>query len=94
MKSQTVEMDFLGQKIILKSEGDADTIHESLDLAALRIKDVERRLPGAPAHQVALLALLDVCEEYVKAKRRATEHKRKLEKRAADLLSLMDAGLK
>jgi len=93
-KPQTLELDFLGQKVILKSEGDPEIVQEAIDVASLRLKDVARRTPGAASHQVALLALLDLAEEYVRSKRRAFDHKKKLEKRAQDLIHLVDIGLK
>jgi cell division protein ZapA (FtsZ GTPase activity inhibitor) len=93
-KLQTMELDFLGQKVVLKSEGDPEVVREAVEVASLRLKDVARRAPGATPDRVALLALLDLAEEYARAKRRASEHKKKLERRAQDLIQLVDAGLK
>ena len=93
-KPQTIELDFLGQKITLKSEGDPEIMKEAVEIAGLRLKDVARRAPGVASHQVALLALLDVAEEYVRSKRRAFDHKKKLERRAQDLINLVDSSLK
>lgn len=67
------EVEFLGQKITVKTEGDASTVREVIDLASMKIHDAKTRTPGAAPYQVALLALLDMTEEYVKARRRATD---------------------
>ena len=93
-RDQSVELRFMGQKFVLKSQGDPDTIKEVVDLATLRLTDVERRAKGAAAHQVALLALLDLAKEYVKAKRRSQEHKKKIEKRTSELRRALGTPLK
>ena len=93
-KEQVIELKIMGQKVVLKSQGDPETIREVADLVALRLKDAERRTKGMAAHQVALLALMDLAEEYVKAKKRTQEHKKKIEKRSGDLSRLMDLQLK
>lgn len=92
--SNTVQLSFMGQKVVLKSEGDPELIQEAVDLATLRLADAETRIKGVAPHHVALLALLDIAEEYVRSKRRSVEHKRKLEKRTTELMGLLDQELK
>lgn len=91
---QQIELNFMGQKMVLKSGSDSELIQEAVDLATLKLKDAEKRSPGAAAHQVALLALMDLAEEYVRAKRRASEQKKKIEKRTSELMHLIDSPMK
>lgn len=91
---KSVDLELLGQKITLKVQGDPETIREAVEIASLRLRDVEKRAAGAPAHKVALVALLDLAEEYVRAKRRTQDHKKRVEKRTADLLKTLDQPLK
>ena len=93
-QQKTIELEFAGQKIALKCDGDSEIVQEAVALATLRLQDVERRAPGTAAHKIALVALLDLAEEYIKAKRRAVEHKKKLEKKAGDLFRLTELHTK
>lgn len=93
--AQTTEVKLLGQKIVLRtSETDPEVIQEVLQLVSKKISEAEGRGRGAAPHQVALLALLDLAEEYVKAKKRTTEFKNLLEDKSNQLLSLVEAELK
>ena len=64
-------MKLAGQKIVLKaSHGDPDLIREIVDLVSVKLKNAEKRGKGTAAHQVALVALMDLAEEYIRAKHR------------------------
>ncbi len=93
--SQTTEVKLLGQRIVLKtSEKDPETIRQILQLVVLRIEEAEKRSKGAAPHQIALLALLDLAEEYIKAKKRTVDFKQQLDDKSSKLLSLIEAELK
>lgn len=94
-RRQSVEIDLLGQRFILKStDTDSLLVKEVLDLITSRVDETQRRLPkSAPAHQIALLALLDLAEEYTKAKRRTAEYRRQIEERSTRLLDLVQPEL-
>lgn len=89
------EVRLLGQKILLKSsESDPEVISQIVELASSKLNEVESRSKGAAPHQIALLALLDLAEEYVQAKRRTLEFKRQLDDKSNKLLTLVEADLK
>ena len=92
-KQQTMmEVKLLGQKIVLKSsESDPEIIRQVIQLVTARLSDAENRSRGAPPHQVALLALLDLAEEYMKAKRRTLDFKLQADENSSKLLSLVEA---
>ena len=50
--------------------------------------------PTVAPHQVILLALFDLAEEYLQAKDRVELHQRKLDERASALVSLIETELK
>lgn len=94
IKTYTTEVKLLGQKIVLKSsETDPDTIHEVVQLVTLKLAEAELRSKGAAPHQVALVALLDLAEEYVKAKKRTLEFKQQVDDKSTQLLDLVEAEL-
>lgn len=92
MKSQTImDVKLLGQKIVLKStESDPEMLKQVIQLATSRLNEVESRSKGAPSHQIALLALLDLAEEYVRAKKKTMDLKTQLDEKSSKLLSLVE----
>lgn len=94
-KSSTTEVKLLGQRIVLKSsETDPEVIRQVVQLATLKLTESEGRNRGAAPHQIALLALLDLAEEYVKAKKRTMDFKQQVDDQSNHLLSLVEAELK
>lgn len=94
-RTHAVEARLLGQKLVLKTtEADAALVQEVLDLAKGKLDEASVRSKGAAAHQVALLALLDLAEEYLKAKRRTQEHLARVDDKSSQLLKMIEAELK
>lgn len=91
-----LELKILGQRIPLKAGGmDPDLVREVVDLVAAKVESAEKRCPqGVMAYQVAVLALLDLGEEYLQAKRRTEAFKADIEERSERLLDLIEANLK
>ncbi len=89
-KARTVELDFLGQKLTLKTESDFEIVQEAVAIAQIKLKDAAYRGRSMAPHHTAILALLDVCEEYVRSKRRFTEHRKQVLDRTDRLSRLMD----
>lgn len=90
-----IEVKIQGQRIALKASGsDPEVVREVLSLVSERLRDAEKRGKGAASHQIVLLALLDVAEEYVRAKRRTIDLQGQMERKASQLLSLLETELK
>jgi cell division protein ZapA (FtsZ GTPase activity inhibitor) len=82
----------LGQRIVLKSsETDPEVIKQVLSLVSDKLTEAEGRSRGTAPHQIALLALLDLAEEYVKAKRRTLDFKQQVDDKSNQLLNLIEA---
>ncbi|MFL5813551.1 MAG: cell division protein ZapA [Bdellovibrionia bacterium] len=88
----TAEIRLLGQRIALKTtDNDPEFTAEVIELVSSRLEAVEKRLTGQKSrHQVTLLALLDLAEEYVRAKKRTAHYKSEIEARAAELQRLIE----
>jgi hypothetical protein len=87
---QPQEIQFMGQKIQLRAPGkDAQSTREVVELVAGLLEGAEKRfdtrLTPMP-YQVVLLALLDLAEDYLEAKRKVVEHQQKIEEKTAELL--------
>ena len=89
-----IEIRLLGTRIPLRAtEGEPHRIQEVIDLVTRKITEAEARAPkGSPAVQpqhVALLALLDLAEEYLNAKYSVEKHHYEVEARTQELLSML-----
>jgi cell division protein ZapA (FtsZ GTPase activity inhibitor) len=90
----TLEVTLLGQRIVLKSsETDPEMIQQVLQIVSAQLSEAESRSKGMAPHQVVLLALLDLAEEYVKAKKRTLEFKQQIDSKSSKLLSLVEADI-
>lgn len=90
---KSFEVDFLGQKITLKADGDAENLREVLDLVMERLKECKTRSKSPAAHQVALLALLDIAEDYLKAKKAVTHYQETIQNETKRLIELVESEL-
>jgi len=93
-KGSTAEIRLLGQKIALKCSAEDPAlpglVDETVELVSVLLRNAEMRSKSKVPHQVVLLALLDLAEEYLRAKRRTVVFKRQVMEKSQKLLSLMD----
>lgn len=83
-----------GQKIPLKArETDPALTREVIELVSSKIKTAEKRAKSAAPHLVALLALMDIAEEYINAKHRTAAFKREMNDRSDTLMRLLESEL-
>ena len=91
------EIKLLGQRIVLKaSDKNPEFVQEVLSLVSGRLAEAEERgkaNSNSAPHQVTLIALLDLAEEYVKAKKRVMEYQVQLDHASEQLLKLVGADL-
>ena len=87
-----IEIRLLGQKISLRvNHEDPELVEEVVDLATSLLTEAENKAKGTAAapHQVALVALLNLAEEYVVSKRRVSEHQSEVSKKSRAVLELL-----
>ncbi|MGZ3709962.1 MAG: cell division protein ZapA, partial [Bdellovibrionota bacterium] len=70
-----------------------DLVRDVVELVQAKLKDAEKRVKGSAPHQIVLLALLDLAEEYVTARKRTGEFKKKVDEKSQLLLGLIEAEL-
>jgi hypothetical protein len=94
MKQSSYELKLCGQKILLKApDADSEVADQVLELVSRKLKEAEGRTSKSTApHQVTLLALLDLAGEYIKAKQKTVEFKRRVGAKSAHLLGLIEAN--
>lgn len=94
-ESQVIEIPLMGQKIILKTHADPRLAREVTALVLERLAASEKRVKNANApHLAALLALFDIAEDYVEAKRKVSEHQSEAIIKMNDLEVWIDSEMK
>lgn len=94
-KNHVIEIPLMGQKIILKTQADPKLVEEVTALVLERLSASEKRVKNSNApHLAALLALFDITEDYVEAKRKILEHQTELQQKVQQLQTWVDDALK
>lgn len=83
------EITLKGQKIPLKSSNSSE--EDVIRLAQTLITNAEKRMKHAAPHQIAIIALLELADEYLKAKHGTQAWKQKIH-RATEKLAAATGG--
>ena len=92
MANSQIELKVLGQKLVLKSDADAERSRRAVDWITQRVTMIEKRLRATsktsviPPLHVALLALLEIGQEYLDAKDRMEKHQAEMNQIAKALM--------
>jgi cell division protein ZapA (FtsZ GTPase activity inhibitor) len=90
MKSQSIEVGLLGQRISLKTQGDPETVKEVVDLVSSKLREAEKRGKSPAPHHIALIALMELAHEYIQAKKLVAEHHQAMDEKSRELFSLLE----
>jgi cell division protein ZapA (FtsZ GTPase activity inhibitor) len=95
LANQVIEIPLMGQKVILKTQADPKLVEEVTALVRERLGASELRVKNANApHLAVLLALFDITEDYVEAKRKVQEHQTELLEKIQQIQTWIDAEMK
>lgn len=96
IKAGQVELSLFGQKIVLKHRAeDPALVEQVVELVNLKVKEAQARVPkGSAPHQIALVALLDLSAEYLKAKLRTEDFKHEVDRKCDELMNWIETELK
>lgn len=88
----TVELKILNQRISLRtSDNDPEFTAEVVDLVSSLIEKSENRMKtNRVPSQVMVLAMLELAEEYVRAKKRTGDYKAEVARRAEQIVRSFD----
>ena len=81
-----VEVNILEQKLLVKSEDDEEHVKMVVDYLKSKIEEVKKNSKAVSTLNVALLAAMNITDDYFEAKERVV----KLEGRARELSKLID----
>ena len=87
---RTMEISIMGQKFVIKSDSDDDYVTHVAKYVDQKINEVLQNTKSVASLNVAILAAMNIADEYFKFQRDKKERLSKVEKKIEDLIELID----
>jgi cell division protein ZapA len=88
-----VEVSIMGQKFMVRSESNEDYILEISKFVDEKVNEVIQTTKAVASTNVALLAAMNIADEYMKYKQGRRQSTEKVEKKIKDMIELIDLHL-
>jgi len=93
MESGKVKVTILGQTYNIKGDTSPEYIMQLADYVNQKIEEIESNVPGGNSLQLAILASLNVADEYFQVKKISNGIEGAIEGKTKEIISLLDEGL-
>lgn len=90
---KTTEISIMGQKFMIRSESNDDYVQEVAVFVDEKINEVMSSTKSVASLNVAILAAMNIADEYLKFRRERVEKTSKAEKKIKDLIELVELQL-
>ena len=90
---KTTEIAIMGQKFVIKSDSDEDYVQRVAGFVDQKIHEVMQSTKSVASLNVAILAAMNIADEYFKFQRSHEEKFGGAEKKIKDLIELIDLQL-
>ncbi len=80
------EFHLLGQKIVVKTQEEAELAQHALEVANKKVEALKLAAPKLAPHQLAILALVEVAGDLVKDRKIMDDYRRDLDEKCSYLL--------
>jgi cell division protein ZapA len=87
---RTMEISIMGQKFMIKSESDDEYVGKVAKFVDTKIGEVMQSTKSVASLNVAILAAMNIADEYFKFRRDRQDRFTKVEKKIEDLIELID----
>jgi len=87
---RTMEVSIMDQKFVIKSDSDDDYVNNVADYVDEKINEVIQNTKTVASLNVAILAAMNIADEFFKFKRDRKERFHTVEKKIEDLIELID----
>jgi cell division protein ZapA len=87
---RSVTVQIAGQRYVLRSDADEDTVRELAAHVDARIRDIQRQTRTADTQAVATLAALQIAEELFAERRSQAALKKKIREKSQSLLQFLE----
>ncbi len=88
-----VRVNIYGEEYTVRSEGDEGYIREVAGYVDRKMREISEKAPNKSPARVAILAALNITDEYFAEKRKQEEGQSSLEERASSIITLLDEKL-
>lgn len=93
MESGKVKVTILGQTYNIKGDTSPEYIIQLADYVNQKIEEIGSNVPGGNSLQLAILASLNIADEYFQVKKISNGIEGAIEYKTREILSLLDEGL-
>ena len=93
MSKKTIEVSIFNHKFSVKTDNNEAFVAQLATYVNEKVEEVKKQAKQTPSINVALLACLNIAEEYLKFKQERGRIKDKTEKKVRDLIDLIDVQL-
>jgi len=90
---KTTEISIMGQKFMVKSDSNDDYVLRIAGFVDQKINEVMQSTKSVASLNVAILAAMNIADEYFKFKRDRDDRIEKAEKKIKDMIELVDLQL-
>jgi cell division protein ZapA len=86
---RSVAVQIAGQKIMLRSDGDDETLHKLAAHVDVRLREIQKQTRTADTQTLALLAALQITEELFAERKAKRELKKQVREKSESLLQFL-----
>ena len=90
---KTTEISIMGQKFMIKSDSNDDYVRRVAEFVDMKIDDVMQSTKSVASLNVAILAAMNIADEYFKFRKERDEKFTSAGKKVEDLIELVDLQL-
>ncbi len=90
---KAVEVTIMGQKFLVRSESDEEYVDKIAKYVDGKVNEVLANTKSIASIQVALLAAMNIADEYFKFRQEKEKTLKKVEKKIEDMIELVDLQL-
>jgi len=88
-----VRVNIYGEEYTVRSNGDEEYIRRVSGYVDKKMRDIAEKASNKSPSRVAILAALNITDEYFKEKSKETQNISDFEKRASDIITMLDDKL-
>ena len=88
-----VRVNIYGEEYTIRSDGDLDYIREVAEYVDRKMREISEKTANRSPSRVAILAALNIADEYFVEKNREKQDLSVIEKRTSDFLTMLDDTL-
>lgn len=87
---KTIEVHIMGQKFLVRSESDEHYVSRVAEFVNEKVTEISRKTQSIPSLNVAILAAMNIADEYLRMRDKKEQIFQSVEKRIRGLIELID----